>query len=72
MTPAWILDVLAALMLVVAAVSATRLAVAQPWRQHLLQFQKRAHRRLLNPRYASAGGSAQPDRNRDGFLIVEQ
>jgi hypothetical protein len=32
MTPAWILDVLAALMIVVAAVSATRLAVAQPWR----------------------------------------
>jgi len=33
MTPAWILDVLAALMLVVAAASATRLAVAQPWRR---------------------------------------
>jgi len=31
MTPAWILDVFAAIMLVVAAVSATRLAVARPW-----------------------------------------
>jgi hypothetical protein len=33
MTPAWILDVLAALMLVVAAVSAARLVAARPW-QH--------------------------------------
>ncbi|MGD0702382.1 MAG: DUF5134 domain-containing protein [Trebonia sp.] len=33
MTPAWILDLLAALMLVVAAVSAARLVVARPW-QH--------------------------------------
>jgi hypothetical protein len=33
MTPAWILDLLAALMLVVAAVSAARLAAAQPWRR---------------------------------------
>ncbi len=32
MTPAWILDILAALMLVVAAVSAARLVVARPWR----------------------------------------
>ena len=32
MTPAWILDVLAALMLVVAAVSAARIAAARPWR----------------------------------------
>jgi Domain of unknown function (DUF5134) len=32
MTPAWILDVLAALMLAVAAVSAARLAAARPWR----------------------------------------
>jgi hypothetical protein len=32
MTPAWILDLLAALMLVVAAVSAVRLVVARPWR----------------------------------------
>jgi hypothetical protein len=32
MTPAWILDILAALMLVVAAVSAARLVAAQPWR----------------------------------------
>ena len=31
MTPAWILDVFAALMLVVAAVSAARLAVMRPW-----------------------------------------
>ena len=33
MTPAWILDVLAALMLVVAAVSAARIASARPWRR---------------------------------------
>ena len=33
MTPAWILDILAALMLVVAAVSAARLAAARPWRR---------------------------------------
>ncbi len=32
MTPAWILDLLAALMLVVAAVSTARLAAARPWR----------------------------------------
>ena len=32
MTPAWILDLLAALMLVVAAVSAARLVAARPWR----------------------------------------
>jgi hypothetical protein len=34
MTPAWILDVLAALMLVVAAVSAARIAAARPWPRH--------------------------------------
>lgn len=33
MTPAWILDILAALMLAVAAVSAARLAAAPPWRR---------------------------------------
>jgi opacity protein-like surface antigen len=33
MTPAWLLDVVAALMLVVAAVSAARLAAARPWRR---------------------------------------
>jgi Domain of unknown function (DUF5134) len=33
MTPAWILDIFAAIMLVVAAVSAARLAVARPWQQ---------------------------------------
>jgi Domain of unknown function (DUF5134) len=33
MTPAWILDILAALMLVVAAVSATRLGLARPWQK---------------------------------------
>jgi hypothetical protein len=33
MTPAWILDILAALMLVVAAVSAARLGLARPWRK---------------------------------------
>jgi Domain of unknown function (DUF5134) len=33
MTPAWILDILAALMLVVAAVSAARLVAAQPWQR---------------------------------------
>jgi Domain of unknown function (DUF5134) len=33
MTPAWILDLLAALMLVVAAVSAARLVVSRPWRR---------------------------------------
>src|SRR5271157_431617 len=33
MTPSWILDIFAALMLVVAAVSAGRLVAAQPWRQ---------------------------------------
>jgi Domain of unknown function (DUF5134) len=32
-TPAWILDVLAALMLVVATVSAARIAAARPWRR---------------------------------------
>jgi hypothetical protein len=32
MTPSWILDILAALMLAVAAVSAARLAAARPWR----------------------------------------
>ncbi|TVZ07032.1 DUF5134 domain-containing protein [Trebonia kvetii] len=32
MTPAWILDALAALMLVVAAVSAARIVLARPWR----------------------------------------
>jgi hypothetical protein len=32
MTPAWILDLLAALMLLVAAVSAVRLVAARPWR----------------------------------------
>jgi len=32
-TPAWILDILAALMLVVAAVSAARLGLARPWRK---------------------------------------
>lgn len=35
MTPAWILDVFAALMLVVAAVSAARLVPARPWRDRL-------------------------------------
>jgi Domain of unknown function (DUF5134) len=33
MTPAWILDVFAAIMLVVAAVSAARLVAARPWRR---------------------------------------
>jgi hypothetical protein len=33
MTPAWILDILAALMLVVAAVSAARLGLARPWQK---------------------------------------
>jgi hypothetical protein len=33
MTPAWILDIFAALMLVVAAVSAARLVAARPWRR---------------------------------------
>jgi hypothetical protein len=33
MTPAWILDLLAALMLVVAAVSTARLVAARPWRR---------------------------------------
>jgi hypothetical protein len=33
MTPAWLLDIVAALMLVVAAVSAARLVAARPWRQ---------------------------------------
>ena len=32
MTPSWILDIFAAVMLVVAAVSAARLVVARPWR----------------------------------------
>jgi len=31
MAPAWVLDILAAVMLIVAAVSAARLAVARPW-----------------------------------------
>ncbi len=33
MTPSWILDILAVIMLVVAAASAARLAVARPWQQ---------------------------------------
>jgi hypothetical protein len=33
MTPTWLLDIVAALMLVVAAVSAARLVAARPWRQ---------------------------------------
>jgi hypothetical protein len=33
MTPAWILDILAALMLVVATVSVARLGLARPWRK---------------------------------------
>ena len=33
MTPVWILDIFAALMLAVAAVSAARLVAAQPWRR---------------------------------------
>jgi hypothetical protein len=33
MTPAWVLDILAALMLVVAAVSAARLGLARPWQK---------------------------------------
>ena len=33
MTPTWILDLLAAFMLVVAAVSAARLVAARPWRR---------------------------------------
>jgi len=33
MIPAWVLDIFAAIMLVVAAVSATRLVVARPWQQ---------------------------------------
>ena len=33
MTPAWVLDILAALMLVVVAVSAVRLGLARPWRK---------------------------------------
>jgi hypothetical protein len=33
MTPAWVLDILAALMLAVAAVSAARLGLARPWRK---------------------------------------
>jgi hypothetical protein len=33
MTPAWLLDAVAAIMLAVAAVSAARLAAARPWRR---------------------------------------
>jgi hypothetical protein len=33
MTPAWVLDILAALMLVVSAVSAARLSLARPWQK---------------------------------------
>jgi hypothetical protein len=33
MTPAWVLDILAALMLVVSAVSAVRLGLARPWQK---------------------------------------
>jgi hypothetical protein len=33
MTPAWILDIFAAIMLVVAAISAARLVAARPWRR---------------------------------------
>jgi hypothetical protein len=41
MIPSWILDIFAAIMLVVAAVSAARLAVARPW-QHWSQRASRA------------------------------
>ena len=33
MTPAWLLDIVAAVMLVVAALSAARLAAARPWQR---------------------------------------
>ena len=33
MIPSWVLDVFAAIMLVVAAVSAARLVAARPWRR---------------------------------------
>ena len=46
--------------------------VAQPGRQHLLELGQRAHRGLLDPGDRAAGGRAQPDRDRDGLLVVEQ
>ncbi len=36
MTPSWILDILAALMLLIAAISAGRLAIGRPWRSGLM------------------------------------
>ena len=36
MTPSWILDILAALMLLIAAISAGRLAIGRPWRGGLM------------------------------------
>ena len=47
-------------------------AVAQPRWQNLLQFQKRAHRGFLDSGDAATGGSSQPERDRDGFLVIEQ
>src|SRR5579871_2218301 len=47
MTPAWILGVIAALMLAVAAVSAVRLVAARPWRRDAAIFDTDAAHLLM-------------------------
>ena len=45
---------------------------AQLRRQHLLQLGQRAHGRLLDAGDRAARGGAQPDRDGDRLLVVEQ
>jgi hypothetical protein len=47
-------------------------AMTQTRWQHLLQLQERTHRRLFDAGNTTAGGGSQPERNGDGFLIIEQ
>ena len=47
-------------------------AAAQVRRQHLLELDQRADGRLLDPGHRCARGGAQPDRDRDRLLLVEQ
>jgi hypothetical protein len=41
-------------------------------RQHLLQLDQRTHRRLLDSGHGRSGGRAEPDRDRDRLIVVEQ
>ena len=47
-------------------------AAAQARGQDLLELDQRAHRGLLDAGHRRAGGRAQPDRDRDGLVVVEQ